>query len=51
MGEFVAGASEDAAGLGILVLIAYRQPCTELLFAAVLAASVLGLVLFGREYT
>jgi NitT/TauT family transport system permease protein len=47
VGEFVAGFSEDAAGLGILVLSAYRQLRTDLLFAAVLAASVLGLALFG----
>ncbi len=47
VGEFVAGFSEDAAGLGILVLSAYRQLRTDLLFAAVLDASVLGLVLFG----
>jgi len=47
VGEFVAGFSEDAAGLGILVLTAYRQLRTDLLFAAVLAASVLGLALFG----
>lgn len=46
-GEFVAGFSEDAAGLGILVLSAYRQLRTDLLFAAVLAASAVGLVLFG----
>ncbi|NMO18024.1 ABC transporter permease [Pyxidicoccus fallax] len=47
VGEFVAGFSEGAAGLGILVLSAYRQLRTDLLFAAVLAASGLGLVLFG----
>jgi len=47
VGEFVAGFSEDAAGLGILVLTAYRQLRTDLLFAAVVAASVLGLALFG----
>ena len=47
VGEFVAGFSEGAAGLGILVLSAYRQFRTDLLFAAVLAASLLGLVLFG----
>lgn len=46
-GEFVAGFSEDAAGLGILVLTAYRQLRTDLLFAAVLAATVLGLALFA----
>ena len=43
----VAGFSEDAAGLGILVLTSYRQLRTDLLFAAVLVASVLGLALFG----
>jgi NitT/TauT family transport system permease protein len=47
VGEFVAGFSEGAVGLGILVLSAYRQFRTDLLFAAVLAASILGLVLFG----
>jgi NitT/TauT family transport system permease protein len=47
VGEFVAGFSEDDAGLGILVLTSYRQLRTDLLFAAVLAASVLGLALFG----
>ncbi len=47
VGEFVAGFSEGSAGLGILVLSAYRQFRTDLLFAAVLAASVLGLLLFG----
>ncbi|QDE89746.1 ABC transporter ATP-binding protein [Myxococcus xanthus] len=47
VGEFVAGFSEGSAGLGILVLAAYRQLRTDLLFAAVLAASGLGLVLFG----
>ena len=47
VGEFVAGFSEGAAGLGILVLSAYRQFRTDLLFAAVLAASLLGLMLFG----
>jgi NitT/TauT family transport system permease protein len=47
VGEFVAGFSEGAAGLGILVLTAYRQLRTDLLFAAVLCASVLGMSLFG----
>ena len=47
VGEFVAGFSEEGAGLGILVLTAYKQLRTDLLFAAVLAASGLGLVLFG----
>lgn len=47
VGEFVAGFSEGAAGLGILVLSSYRQLRTDLLFAAVLSASALGLFLFG----
>lgn len=47
VGEFVAGFSEGAAGLGILVLSAYRQLRTDLLFAAVLCAAALGLALFG----
>jgi NitT/TauT family transport system permease protein len=47
VGEFVAGFSEGAAGLGILVLAAYRQLRTDLMFAAVLCASGLGIVLFG----
>ena len=47
VGEFVAGFSESGAGLGILILSSYRQLRTDLLFAAVLFASVLGLLLFG----
>lgn len=47
VGEFVAGFSEGGAGLGILVLAAYRQLRTDLLFAAVLCAAGLGIVLFG----
>lgn len=47
VGEFVAGFSEGGAGLGILVLSSYRQLRTDLLFAAVLCASTLGLGLFG----
>jgi NitT/TauT family transport system permease protein len=47
VGEFVAGFSEGNAGLGITVLSAYRQLRTDLLFAAVLLASVLGLSLFA----
>jgi NitT/TauT family transport system permease protein len=47
VGEFVAGFSESGAGLGILILASYRQLRTDLLFAAVLFASGLGLVLFG----
>ena len=47
VGEFVAGFSEGNAGLGITVLSAYRQLRTDLLFAAVLLASLLGLCLFA----
>ncbi len=47
VGEFVAGFSEENAGLGITVLSAYRQLRTDLLFAAVLCASLLGLSLFA----
>jgi len=47
VGEFVAGFSERRAGLGITVLAAYRQLRTDLLFAAVMLASVLGLLLFA----
>jgi NitT/TauT family transport system permease protein len=47
VGEFVAGFSEGGAGLGITVLVANRQFQTDLLFAAVLSASALGLAIFG----
>jgi NitT/TauT family transport system permease protein len=47
VGEFVAGFSEGRAGLGITVLAAYRQLRTDLLFAAVMLASLLGLTLFA----
>ena len=47
VGEFVAGFSESDAGLGILILSSYRQLRTDLLFAAVLFASALGLLLFA----
>lgn len=47
VGEFVAGFSEGHAGLGITVLAAYRQLRTDLLFAAVVLASLLGLGLFA----
>jgi NitT/TauT family transport system permease protein len=47
VGEFVAGFSEGNAGLGITVLAAYRQLRTDLLFAAVLLAALLGLSLFA----
>jgi NitT/TauT family transport system permease protein len=47
VGEFVAGFSESGAGLGILILASYREFRTDLLFASVLFASTVGLVLFG----
>jgi NitT/TauT family transport system permease protein len=47
VGEFVAGYAEDGAGLGITVMEANRQFRTDLLFAAVLSASLLGLFIFG----
>jgi len=47
VGEFVAGFSEGNAGLGITILAAYRQLRTDLLFGAVLLASLLGLGLFA----
>jgi NitT/TauT family transport system permease protein len=47
VGEFVAGFSEDDPGLGITVLTANRQFRTDLLFAAVLSACLLGLAILG----
>ncbi|MCC6525938.1 MAG: ABC transporter permease [Polyangiaceae bacterium] len=46
VGEFVAGFSDDA-GLGIVILSAYRQLKTDVLFAAVVLAALLGLALFA----
>jgi NitT/TauT family transport system permease protein len=47
VGEFVAGFAEGSPGLGITILVAYKQLRTDLLFAAVLGSAVLGLSLFG----
>ena len=47
VGEFVAGFSEGAAGLGIRILESYRLLRTDLLFAYVFCACILGLTLFG----
>jgi NitT/TauT family transport system permease protein len=47
VGEFVAGFSEGAAGLGIRILESYRLLRTDLLFAYVFCACMLGLTLFG----
>lgn len=47
VGEMVAGFAEDSPGLGITVMVAYKQFETDLLFAAVLTSTALGIVLFG----
>jgi len=47
VGEMVAGYAEDAPGLGILVMTAYKQLQTDLLFASVLGSTALGVALFG----
>jgi NitT/TauT family transport system permease protein len=47
VGEFVAGLLEENPGLGILVVEAKKIGRTDLVFAAVLAASLLGLVLLA----
>jgi NitT/TauT family transport system permease protein len=47
VGEFVAGFSEGGAGLGIRILESYRLLRTDLLFAYVFCACILGLALFG----
>jgi NitT/TauT family transport system permease protein len=47
VGEFVAGFAEGSAGLGIKILASYRQLRTDLMFAAVILAALLGLGLFG----
>jgi NitT/TauT family transport system permease protein len=46
VGEVVAGLADQRAGLGILVLSANRNLQTALVFAAVLLATLLGLILF-----
>lgn len=47
VGEFVAGFAEGRPGLGIVVMSAYRQLRTDLLFAAVGCSALLGLALFS----
>jgi NitT/TauT family transport system permease protein len=47
VGEFVAGFADARPGLGIVVLTAYRQLRTDLLFAAVFGSALLGLGLFA----
>jgi len=45
VGEFVAGALDRNAGLGVAVLVAKKYGETDVIFAAVLAASMLGLTM------
>jgi NitT/TauT family transport system permease protein len=47
VGELFAGFSEGTPGLGIVVQSSYKQLRTDLLFAAVLTATALGLVIFA----
>lgn len=47
VGEFVAAVLQGNAGLGVMVLEAKRVGRTDLVFAAILAASALGLAMFG----
>lgn len=47
VGEFVAGELQGNAGLGVQLLVAQRIGRTDLVFAAILVASLLGLTLFG----
>jgi NitT/TauT family transport system permease protein len=47
VGEFVAGFSDGSPGLGIVVMTAYRQLRTDLLFAAVGCSALLGVAIFG----
>ncbi|MEM9492908.1 MAG: ABC transporter permease, partial [Myxococcota bacterium] len=46
-GEFVAGEMGDERGLGIVVVAAAKQSDLPILFAAVILASVLGIVMLG----
>ncbi|NUP94672.1 MAG: ABC transporter permease subunit, partial [Planctomycetaceae bacterium] len=47
VGEFVAGFAEGRPGLGIVVMSAYRELLTALLFGAVFCSTLLGLCLFS----
>ncbi len=47
IGEFVGGYSGDNASLGMIILSAMRQSRTDLVFAAVGFAAVVGFALFG----
>ena len=47
VGEFVAAVLVGHPGLGVLVMEAKKQGRTDVVFAAVLSASLLGLAMFG----
>ena len=47
VGEFVAGALVRGGGLGVMVMVAKKQGNVDVIFAAVLFASLLGLAMFG----
>lgn len=47
VGEFFAGFGADSRGLGVLILQTSGRMATAYLFAAILASTLLGLVLFG----
>lgn len=47
VGEFVSGTTQGSPSLGQIVLVAINRFKTDLVFATILAASVLGLALFG----
>lgn len=47
VGEFVAGFSEGSPGLGIVIMTAYRQLRTDLLFAAVGCSTLVGMAMLG----
>ena len=47
VGELVAGFAEDSPGLGIIVMASFKQFETDLLFAAILSSTALGIVMFS----
>jgi NitT/TauT family transport system permease protein len=47
VGEFVAGSLVRGGGLGVMVMVAKKQGNVDVIFAAVLVASLLGLAMFG----
>ena len=47
VGEFVASFTEGTAGLGITIIVANRSQEADMVFAAVLVSSLLGLMLFA----